>query len=56
MTTEIERLETMRDVLVIFSTILIVVCLIMGISLIFINAKMTNIYKEQIENHNTLNK
>lgn len=50
MTTEIEKLETLRDVLVLFSTVLIVVCLIMGISLIVVSAKMSNIYKQQIEN------
>jgi len=48
MTTELEKLEIMRDVLVIFSTILITACLIMGISLIFITHKISNTYKENL--------
>ncbi|WP_189318543.1 hypothetical protein [Flavobacterium sp. LM5] len=49
MTTEIEKLETMRDLLVITMTILMVIVFVMGISLIFITAKMSKIHKENIE-------
>lgn len=51
MTTELEKLETMRDVLSITSIVLMVVAFIMIISLIFIRVKINDIYdKEMIEN------
>ena len=50
MTTDLEKLETMRDVLAITSIILMVVTFVMIIYLFFIRLKINDIYKEKIEN------